>query len=197
MIRRSLFPSIDDKATPPVHDPDSLREHFQAFITDPKLTVYTRKGEDGTVSGTLYIRLNAGVFMYETDAQVYEQTRIRMNDVVRTFVNLLNSSLRPKIFVVSKTVRHEEKGCYATFGTSDPCDGDTEDMNVVCLPVSLFFVRGSGDNGSNAGRAFDAEKSNATMTPSSVRQCPLNLGFQNVKGQVWHVMVLPMQMFKI
>ena len=47
--------------------------------------------------------------MYETDAQVYEQTRIRMNDVVRTFVNLLNSSLEvPKIFVVSKTVRHEK-----------------------------------------------------------------------------------------
>ena len=110
-IRRSLFPPIDEKATPPVHDPESLREHFHAFITDPKLTVYTRNTGDGKVGGTLYVRLNAGVFMYETDVQVYEQTRIRMNDVVRTFVNLLNSSLEaPKIFVVSKTVRHRKRG---------------------------------------------------------------------------------------
>ena len=167
-----------------MHDPDSLREHFHAFITDPKLTVYTRNAGDGKVGGTLYVRLNAGVFMYENDVQVYEQTRIRMNDVVRTFVNLLNSSLEvPKIFVVSKTVRHEEKGCYATFGTSDPCDGDTEDMNVICLPVSLFFVRGSGDNGSNAGRAFDAEKIERYYDAfQREAMSALNLGFQNVKG---------------
>ena len=105
-IRRSLF-LIDDK-----RPASATRIHYASTfrpLSPTQTAVYTRKGEDGSQRNIIYT-LNAGVFMYETDAQVYEQARIGMNDVVRTFVNLLNSSLEvPKIFVVSKTVRHEEK----------------------------------------------------------------------------------------
>ena len=54
-------------------------------------------------------------------------------------------------------------------------------MDVVCVPVSLFFVHGGSDN-DNAGLACDTEKIERYYDAfQREAMSALNLSFQNVK----------------